>query len=179
MSDKLVSIEPLRFPLEPWALEGAAASAEAIQPIPGTWTLAPESLCKQGIKGIICCPNRECKKPALIPYDMGEVDNGALQLQEFQCAGCGMLCHPRLVDWDTRKLFCVAYELTRADNTTFIRKEYLHAESREQAIAYFCNGTGYQLDHVTKQTWRLVDAGIAIGFFGQRSDKDQIRLAVD
>jgi hypothetical protein len=177
MSDTQITVDLVRFPLLPWAIEGELG--ERIQPIPGTWTLAPELLCKQGIKGIVCCPNRECKTPALIPYDMGEVENGALALTAFQCAKCGLICNARLLEWDTRKLYCVAYEIIRPNNTAVGRKEYLHAESREQAIAYFCNGTGYQLDHVSKQKWRLVDAAVAIGFFGQRSDKDQKILSAD
>jgi hypothetical protein len=165
------------FPLVPWAVDGF--KDERISPIPGTWTLTPEALCKKGIKGIICCVNRECKNAALIPYDMGEVDNGALKLEGFECAKCKLVINARLLQWDTRKLFCVAYELLHDDGTATGRKEYLHAEDRGQAIMMFSYGTGYQLDHVEKQLWRLVDAGIAIGFFGQRSDKDQLLLSVD
>jgi hypothetical protein len=180
MSTK-ITVEDIAFPLTPWIVEGTYG--ERMQPIAGTWTLAPETLCRQGIKGIISCPNALCKQAALIGWDMGAMDNGCLQLNRFQCAKCGFLCNARLQAWDTRKLFCVAYELLGIEDgkpTAYGRKEYLHAENRGQALAYFVGGTGYLLDHANPpQPWRLVNAAIAIGYFGVESDKDQINLTVD
>jgi hypothetical protein len=172
-----MSVRQVIFALEPWRVEGA--KDERMQPVPGTWTLAPEALCMKGIKGIICCVNRTCKEAALIRFDMGEVDNGVLRLERFECAGCKLVVNARLLHWDTRKLFCVVYELLRDDGTVIPRKEYMHAEDRGQCIMMFAAGTGYQLDHVQMQPWRLVDAGIAIGYFGQESDKDQVKLSAD
>jgi len=177
MTDVQVTIETLNFPCVPWAVSGT----EKIQPVPGTWTLAPESLCNHGIKGIVCCPKRTCGESALIPWDMGETDNGALKLPSLCCRKCGFFCHARLQEWDTRKLYCVAYELIGIrDNKPIAtgRKEYLHAQSREQAISFFIAGTGHFLDRLAQQ-WRLIDAAIALGFFGQESDKDQNNLSAD
>lgn len=168
-------IELLRFPCVPWKVRG-----ETLAPIPGTWTLAPEALCMQGVKGIIACPNRECQQAALIRFDMGSLDNGALQLDRFQCAGCGFVCNARLSDWDKRKLFCCVYEFLDANGVaTEQKKEYLHAENRGEAFLFFSNSVGYELD-ARKQRWRMVDCALAIGYFGQeKTDKDLLNLTVD
>src|SRR3982751_2170724 len=102
-----ITVEDITFPLTPWIVEGTFG--ERMQPVCGSWTLAPESLCRQGVKGIISCPNQLCKQAALIPWNMGDMDNGCLQLKGFCCAKCGMVCNARLQAWDTRKLYCVAY----------------------------------------------------------------------
>jgi hypothetical protein len=174
MTDTLITVDEVRFPLTPWLTEGEFG--ERMQPIPGTWTLAPETLCAQGVKGIVCCPNAECREAALIRYDMGEVVNGVLHLHSFSCRKCGRLLHARLLEWDTRKLFCIAYELLLDDGVK-PRKEYTHATSREEAFTFFTNGTGYHLT-LNNQAWRMVDVAQAIGYFGHESDKDQIRLTV-
>jgi hypothetical protein len=173
-----MSVRQVVFPCTPWAVDGA--KDERMQPIPGTWTLAPEALCRQGIKGVICCVNRTCKESALIRFDMGEVDNGVLRLENFECRACKLVINARLLQWDRRKLFCVVYEILKDEGLTVIpRKEYMHAIDRGEAIMMFAAGTGYQLDHVQKVTWRMVDTGLAIGYFGQESDKDQTKLSVD
>lgn len=178
MVAELKSCDVHRFPCMPWAVQGTFG--ERMQPIPGTWTLAPESLCAAGVKGVICCPNRACFECALIPFDMGTLEQGVLHLQAFSCRKCGFLCNARLLEWDTRKLFCIAYELLHKTDPTKVRarKEYVHAENRGQAISYFVAGTGYLLDHAS-QDWRLVEAGVAIGYFGQLSDPDQKILTTD
>lgn len=179
MSDTKVQISEFRFPCEPWIVDGAFG--ERMQPIPGTWTLAPEVLCRSGVKGILCCPNRDCKEAVLIPFDMGECIDGVLHLNELQCRKCGRFVHGRLLEWDNRKLFCAAYEILKGEpgkETEVIpRKEYMHAHSREEALAFFVSGTGYLLDQAL-QRWRLVDLAIALGYFGQEKDKDQVNLVV-
>lgn len=179
MSAEMKSCDTVRFPCMPWAVQGTFG--ERMQPIPGTWTLAPEQLCVAGVRGVVCCPNRACHECALIPFDMGEMVEGILHLQAFSCRKCGFLCNARLLEWDKRKLFCIVYELLSADGDlakTMGRKEYTHAETREQAISYFVAGTGYLLDHA-QQAWRLVEAAVAIGYFGQKDDQDQKVLTVD
>lgn len=175
MTVQSAAVDTVHFPCTPWEMRGSSLNA-----IPGTWTLAPdEALFSAGVKGILCCPNRECREAVLIQYDMGTVENGVLKLERLQCRKCRHLCHARLLQWDTRKLYCIAYEILHADGTATLRKEYTHAEGRPEALATFVHGTGYQLDHVECKTWRLVDAGLAIGYFGQESDKNQIQLSVD
>lgn len=174
-------VDVVRFPCMPWAVQGTFG--ERMQPIPGTWTLAPETLCAAGVKGVVCCPNRACHECALIPHDMGTMLEGVLHLQAFSCRKCGFMCNMRLLEWDKRKLFCIVYELLNSDvpddlSKVVGRKEYTHAETREQAISYFVAGTGYMLDHA-RQPWRLVDAAVAIGYFGQKDDQDQKVLTAD
>ncbi len=175
MAAQTGAIDTVRFPCVPWECNGGTINA-----IPGTWTLAPyESLWRQNIKGVLCCPNRECRKAVTILFDMGNTVNGVLHLEHLQCRGCGLRCHARLLQWDTRKLYCVAYERLHDDNTSTLVKEYMHAEGRPEALAMFMNGIAYQLENIQKVSWRLVDAGLAIGYFGQESDKDLKNLTVD
>lgn len=149
-----------------------------ISPVPGSWTLAPEMLMHKGIKGLVSCPN--CHQAALIRWDMGEVVNGVCEIRGFCCASCHFACHPRLLNWDTRKLFCVAFE--KLDEITgqpvvdnkgeFVRKEYQHAESREAAFSTFVEVRR------TLGRFRVIDVGEVIGFFGKESDRDQKDLTV-
>lgn len=184
MSDTLIQVDEVIFPCTPWRIEGD--KGERISPVPGTWTLAPEALWEQGIRALICCPNMECKQAALLRYDMGEVENGTLKLRSFSCAKCGRLMHAKLQAWDTRQLFCIAYEIQPGQYLDWnhpeahieLRKEYMHAESRDEAFAFFVGGTGFLLT-TRKVAWRIIDVGHAIGFFGKESDKDQVNLSVD
>lgn len=169
-------VESLELDCVPWPVEGE--HSERIYPVPGTWTLAPEPLMKKGIRGLISCPH--CHKACAVPYNMGQMENGALQLQNFQCSGCKLLRHVRLREWDTRKLYCIAYEmldqktgmpLVNSDGD-FVRKEYTHALSRNEAFEHFVE--------VRKHygRFRLIDVGEVVGFWGKESDKDQKELSV-
>lgn len=169
-----VGVELVRFACAPWAMRGDGS----MSPAAGTWTLAPEVLCQRGVKGIIACPN--CNHAALVHFEMGTLENGALQLDRFQCAGCGFLCNARLAEWDKRKLFCCVYDLLDVNGLQIAqKKEYLHAGHRAEAFMFFSSSVGYELDR-DKKRWRMVDCGLAIGYFGvEARDKDLLNLTVD
>ena len=179
MTAAQITVKSLDFRLEPWRIDGETLVDFRISPIPGTWTLAPEILLKKGIKGLISCPR--CHQAALIRYDMGTMVNGVLEIQGFSCAKCGFACHPRLLEWDRRKLFCIAYEiidqksgLPMVDkNGDFTRKQYTHALSREEAFTCFVE-TRAAVGH----RFRVIDVGPVVGFFGLESDKNQTDLTV-
>lgn len=176
MTETQIVINTIDYPLKPWKVEGD--EGEQMWPEPRTWTLAPESLMRKGIKGVLGCP--KCNTAALIPWGMGTLENGVNILHNFQCVSCKLMCRARLLEWDTRKLFCIAYEKIGPDNFVepnakgeLIRKEYTHALSREEAFACFVE--------VRKSygRFRVVDVGLVIGFFGHEKDKDQTNLTVD
>jgi hypothetical protein len=176
MTDTAISVKTVNFELAPWRVEGERS--ERIWPVPGTWTLAPEPLLLQGIRGLISCPN--CHKATLVPNGMGTERNGVLELRDLQCKQCGFFCHARLLSWDTRKLYCIAYEALDKitglpvpnDKGELVRKEYTHAQDRSEAFTCFVE--------VRKHygRFRVVDVGEVIGFWGKESDKDQTELSV-
>lgn len=176
MSDTKLVYSTVNFPLEPWRIEGE--KAEAIWPVPGSWTLAPDPLLRRGIKALLCCPN--CKQAALITPSMGEVINGVCELKAFSCRQCGFLCDARLQGWDTKKLYCIAYKVLDEKSGAVlvdkageeIRKEYTHGDSREQVFMFFVEG------RKTMGRFVIVDVAPVIGFFGKEADKDQKDLTV-
>lgn len=174
MTDTKIVVETVEFPLTPWRIEGELD--EKIWPVPGTWTLAPSRFITQGIKALISCPR--CKLAGLIPGNVGTVTNGVNDLQGYSCQQCGFLCHARLLGWDTRKLYCIAYEIIGADNIPKLEKEYTHAETRNEAFQYFVE-TGKARAVAAKVRFRVVEVGEVIGYFGKESDKDQKVLTVD
>ncbi len=157
-----VQVQDIVFPCVPWRIEGD--DAERIEPVPGTWTLAPHKYAVQGIHGLLCCPN--CKFPCLVRHDMGTTVNGCQEIAHFQCAKCRLLANLKLQEWDSRKMFCIAYHLPQGGP---VCKEYTHALSREEARFAFvtCNPGA-----------RLVDVGQVVGFFAKAADKDQKELSV-
>lgn len=170
-----VTITVTDFELVPWRIEGERC--ERIEPVPGTWTLAPEQLLRRGIKGLISCPN--CRAASLVTTSMGSVVNGVNELEGYACR-CGFRCNARLTHWDTKKLFCIAYEILDKDGFVIpgddgqgVRKEYTHAESRQDAAFCFIE---VRKCHV--QRFRVIDCAPVIGFFGSESDKDQKVLTV-
>jgi hypothetical protein len=95
---------------------------------------------------------------------MGEKADNAkdLILPSWHCRQCNFTCKVVLVDWDKRKLYCAAYETYPDDSTKIItHKEYLHAESDQDAKIQFWNG------RLTSEKARINLIGIApvIGFF--------------
>jgi len=175
MTDTAIIVRSEDFPLEPWKVEGE--NSEKIWPIPGSWTLAPDFFLRRGIRALLCCKN--CGKAALITNAMGSMVNGVLELNAFQCRQCGHLCHARLQSWDTRKLFCIAYEAVGEDGAAIpnsdgelVRKEYTHAISRQEAFTCFVEV------RKTLGRFRIVDVGEVIGFFGKETDKNQTDLTV-
>jgi len=179
MSDIVVGeIKTINFPCEAWKIDGETMMDFRILPIPGSWTLAPELLLRKGIKALVSCPN--CKQAALIRHDMGTVVNGVNEISAFRCVGCGLTCNLRLQHWDKRKLFCIAYEALDADTGVavpnnkgeYVRKEYTHALSRQEAFSTFVEV------RKTMGRFRVVDVGEVIGFFGSEADKDQTNLVV-
>lgn len=176
MTDTAIIVNTVNYPLEPWRIEGD--NAEAIWPVPGTWTLAPDPLLRRGIRALVCCPN--CRQAALITPNMGEVINGVCELKGFSCRQCGFACNARLQGWDTNKLFCVAFK--KLDEKTGavlvdsagdeIRKEYTHGPNRETVFRVFVEARR------TTGRYHVVDVGEVIGFFGKETDKNQTELTV-
>lgn len=175
MSDTVIVVNKQEFPLQAWRVEGEYL--EKIWPVPGTWTLAPDPLLRRGIRALVAC--RNCHQAALIVSGMGTMINGVLEIKGLQCRQCGSICDARLLAWDTRKLFCIAYEALDQNGLAIpdakgevIRKEYTHALSRQEAFTCFVE--------VRKTTgrFRVVDVGEVIGFWGKESDKDQKDLTV-
>ncbi len=171
-------LRTLDFELAPWRIEGERY--ERIWPVPGTWTVAPEPLLKRGVKALISCPH--CQKAALLTAAMTRdvVKNGVCELLSLRCAGCQFRCNARLLHWDTKKLFCIAYEVLDKDGQVIpgddgrgVRKEYTHADSRSDAAFCFIE---VRKHHV--QRFRVIDVGPVVGFFGSESDKDQKELTV-
>lgn len=151
-----VTIRTREFPCETWLIR----DGEEIQPIPGTWTYAPMFLRQtKGIKGILCCP--ECGIACLLHKDMGEKadDPKHMKLAQWHCDSCGYECSPVILDWDRRKLHCAAFE-TIQDGKVIPHKEYLHAESIQEATAAFWAGHPPS-DKITK----LVGVAPVIGFY--------------
>ena len=154
-----IQIRTVEFRCEPWVMRNALE----IQPIAGTWTLAPMDLRQsRGVKGILACP--QCGQAALIHKDMGEKadDLKDLILDEWRCYGCDYHCKAHILDWDKRKLYCAAFE-TAPDGPSgsiVAHKEYLHAESTEDATVQFWAG-----HPVTDGITNLVGVALVIGFF--------------
>lgn len=172
-----IVIPTLDFACEPWRIEGE--HAEKIEPVPGTWTLAPEPIWRTyGVRGIISCPR--CGAGALVREDQGTVKNGVFEMKGFKCQ-CDFACYPRLLQWDTRKLFCVAYKVIDEKSGLpmidkhgeFVRKEYCHAETREIAFRDFV------LTHQKLGRHHVIDVAPVIGyFFDEKKDKDAKDLSV-
>jgi hypothetical protein len=152
-----VVVPTIEFPCEPWLMRNETE----IQPVPGTWTLAPLTLRqKMGVKGIISCPS--CGNASLLLKDSGEkADRPVDQLfKDWHCR-CGHVCNAILLDWDKRKLYCVVYETFEGSHDSprvIPHKEYLHAESDVEAKALFWAGH-------PNECINLVDAAPVIGFF--------------
>jgi hypothetical protein len=155
----------LVLPCTPWVIKG---DGERIEPQPGTWTLAPEKFLRQGVKGILSCP--ACNTCALVPFTMGSDVQGTRLLPRFQCAHCKLVANLKLQEWDRRKLWCTAYEITSGPGEG-LHKEYTHAENREEVMYAF-------LQTRKLPRYRLVDVGQVVGYFGHEKDKNQTELTV-
>lgn len=140
MSDVQIKTQVVMFPCEPWQWKPNEGS---IQPIKGTWTLAPlEVRVKQNILALVSCPN--CGLATLLTEELVTLNplthNGEMPL--LRCAGCPFACQPVFLEWDKRKLFCAAYEkIIEGKIKAF--KEYMHAEdvneARKNFLAGHCN----------------------------------------
>lgn len=164
MNDVAIVVREVQFSCTPWLIE----DEKRIQPVPGTWTLAPVSLWNRGIHGVLSCPN--CSKAALIPHEMGEpASRGRRLLKQFGCT-CGFVCNALLEDWDTRKLYCVVWHMFDSNGKILVEKDYMHALSREEARYFFEQshlGTRYQ----------IVDVGPVVGYF-MKNEKNEKDLSV-
>jgi len=157
-------IPTIEFRCHPWVMRDELF----IQPVPGTWTLAPLLLRQRvGAKGIISCP--ACGLAAVVLKDTGEKAGRPIDqlFKNWHCQ-CGHVCHAVLLEWDKRKLYCVAYE-TFEGTKVIPHKEYLHAESDVDAKAQFWGGH-------SKENIHMIDTAPVIGFYVL--DKDGKRLAV-
>lgn len=162
----------VEMPCVPWLIDESG-----IHPEKGTWTLTPLSLqtLRPDIHALLACPH--CA--AVLAFKLLESDDidrehqtGTLTRKDLKCQ-CGFLFTAKLLEWDKRRLYCVVYEVPDyTKNVARMKKEYLHAESREQAIWMFLQG---HLD----RPYRLVDAAPVFGYFANEKDKDRKNLSVD
>ncbi len=162
-----VTLDTVEFPCEPWVMR-----AYEILPQAGTWTLAPRAIHHLNIKGILSCPR--CSTVCGLLPDMGEksADIPTDQvLKQWHCDKCHFECRVILKDWDKRQLYCAAYE-TLVNDVLTANKEYMHAESVQDATNQFWNGR-IEADNVV----RLVGVAPVIGYFVQ--DNAGRKLSVD
>ena len=160
-------LDTVEFPCEPWVVRGYE-----ILPMIGTWTLAPTTVHHLNIRGILSCPR--CTEVCGITPDMGAKGEDIpidLVLKQWHCNKCHFQCRVILKDWDKRKLYCAAFE-TVVDGVLTANKEYMHAESVEDATGQFWNGR-IAADNVVK----LVGVALVIGYFVQ--DDQGRKLSVD
>jgi hypothetical protein len=143
-----------------------------IQGVPGTWSLIPpEHPLIKTAKGIVCCPR--CSRMFILTPDMGEQGDRREDrvFKIFQCDNCGLTARIILRDWDSRKLYCAAFETRDSKGNIVANKEYLHAESDEDAKRQFW-GAHPQMDR-----WiHLVGIASVIGYF--TTDKTEKKLTV-
>jgi len=164
------SARVIEFPCIPWKLDDGG-----IHPEKGSWTLTPQSLreLRPEIEALLCCPNCSAVMPfAKLPTD--DIDRkhqtGVLTRRDLQCK-CGLLFTAKLLDWDKRRLYCVAYETFRGLEIV-PHKEYLHAETDVQARYFFEQG------HV-RERYNIVGIAPVVGYFADEKDRDAKRLMVD
>jgi len=161
------AVETIEFPCEPWVIRGFE-----ILPQPGTWTLAPRAIHHLNFKGILACPR--CNEACGLQPDMGvKAEDVPINqvLDNWHCNKCQFRCRVILKDWDKRKLYCAAYE-TLVNGELTANKEYMHAESVQDATTQFWNGR-IEADNVV----RLVGVALVIGYFVQ--DNEGRKLSVD
>jgi hypothetical protein len=152
----------------PWEMDEGR-----IKPVQGTWTLTPASLqtLRPDIQALLSCPH--CA--SILPFAQLETDDidrehqtGVLTRKDLRCR-CGFLFTAKLLEWDKRRLYCVVYEVTDGQNVR-MKKEYMHAESRGQALWFFSQS---HLSH----PYRIIDAAPVFGYFVE--DKEGKNLKVD
>lgn len=169
------TIRVCEMPCVPWAIDEAA-----ILPQKGTWTIPPPALqtLRPDVQALLSCPN--CG--AVMPFKARAGDDidrqhqtGVLTREAVTCV-CGLVFTAKLLDWDRRRLYCVIYTRGAVGQglSPNLEKEYLHAESREQAIWLFSQG---HLDHA----YHLVDAAPVFGYFAKDTpdNRDAAELSVD
>lgn len=161
-------LDTVEFPCIPWVMRGME-----ILPQTGTWTPAPEPVVRRlGIKGILSCPR--CAHVCGISDELGakgEDNPSTLVLKQWHCDNCHLQRRVILNEWDKRKLYCAAFECMIGGVLTPC-KEYMHAESDQDALAQFWNGRTAS-DNVV----RLVAVAPVIGYFVQ--DTTGRKLNVD
>lgn len=173
MSDVQISSQLVRFPCIAWEVQG-----DSILPVKGTWALPPAHLrhvfqrigVDEKVRGLIACPN--CSTPSILTSDIVETDNvdhvGVMPL--LRCSQCPFSCRAILEKWDTRRLYCVAFE-TRVGDEIRPNKEYYHGDSQVDVAEQFYNG--HLMDH---NIINIVGIGAVIGYFVD--DKEGMKLHV-
>jgi hypothetical protein len=108
----------------------------------------------------------------VITPDMGEqADNPHDRLfNMFRCE-CGLTAKVVLKNWDTRKLYCAAFETLDSRCRVIANKEYMHAESEEEAKRNF-----WAAHPQTDRYIKLVGIAPVIGYFA--TDKAERKLTV-
>ena len=160
----------IEFKCVPWRTRMTDKGLQA-QGVHGTWTLIPaEHPFAKTAKGIVCCP--ECGKMFLVTPEMGEQGDRPYDriFPAFRCE-CGLIAKAVLLDWGKKTLYCAAFETRDPNGKLVANKEYMHAESEEDAKKQFWAA------HPQMDVWvHLVGVAPVIGFFAL--DKAERKLTV-
>lgn len=149
----------VRFPYRQWSAQG-----NTIKPVKGSWTLPPFKLKSafqhpEKVKALISCP--QCNQATILLEEQLTV---APTLHEavannMQCGACHFYCTATLQDFDRRKLYCVAFEVTTSDGTVKGIKEYFHGLNEADVRVQFYNG------HIHDKIDQIVAIGQVVGLF--------------
>ena len=162
--------QTIEFECKPWATRMTDKGLQ-VQGIPGTWTLIPpEHPLVKSAKGIVCCP--KCSTMHILTPDMGEQGDNRVD-RVFPCmrCPCGLVARAVLRGWDTRNLYCAAFETLDSRCKVVANKEYLHAETEEEAKRNF-----WAAHPQTDRYIKLVGIAPVIGYFA--TDKQEKKLVV-
>ncbi|HEX6826564.1 MAG TPA: hypothetical protein VF077_09650 [Nitrospiraceae bacterium] len=176
MTAAVQSVELVTFPCEEWvAMRTPEGELVSINPVAGTWTLLGGEDRRRfhqkgmNVKAMFACPR--CNKVGFIPEGFKPpVQFGDTQeLPELHCRACHFGCRVVLKDWDKRKLYCAAFEVT-VNGVMKVEKQYLHAEDEAEAKKFFWA-------QYSPLKVYLVAIAPVIGFFA-KSEKDEKNLVV-
>jgi len=135
-----------------------------IEHIKGTWhALSADEQGRLHAKGIlvramVACPSCARCEALPIDYDPPMINGHGCPERGVQCAGCRYVYKPIFRNWDTRKLFCAAYESPTEDSVK-AHKQYLHAQDLAEAMKFFW------AQHSVAEVSKLVGIAPVVGFY--------------
>lgn len=157
MSIETVTKE-VRFVYRTWSVQGSS-----VKPVKGSWTLPPPRLKKlftqpELVKALISCP--QCNQASILTVDQLDVAPTLhiATVKNMECRACKFHCTALLTEYDRRKLYCVAYEVT-VNGQPEGRKEYFHGVDSADVTTQFFNG------HINDKIDQVVGVGVVIGLF--------------
>lgn len=164
----------IEFACIPWRTRMTDQGLQ-IQPERGTWTLMPsEHPMAKDAKGILSCPN--CARMYVLLPDMGEPSTNPKDrtLSSIRC-NCGLIARAILRDWNKRILYCAAFETRDSDGNLTPNKEYMHAESEQDAKTQFW--ASHPPSNPPSNFWiNLIGIAPVVGYFAL--DKQEKKLTV-